>query len=75
MRGYPICVNCLHFIEGKTNYPYDSLPNNSTNGKCKKFGEINVVTGEIDYDFAKYCRKDETKCGKIGTKYTEKPKH
>jgi hypothetical protein len=70
--GLPICVNCIHFIEFKNNYPYDSLPDDSIDGRCKKFGEINSITGIIEYDFAIHCRTDEKKCGKNGSEYKEK---
>ena len=37
----PCCVNCIHFIESKNNYPYDTIPDNNS-GKCKLFGVKNV---------------------------------
>ena len=33
------------------------------NSECKKFGDINFVTGKISHTSAKYIRSDETKCG------------
>jgi len=71
---YPVCVNCIHFIEHKNNYPYDPPPDSREYGKCKLFGEINMITGVIDYDFAKFCRYDSKKCGNNGVKFEEKPK-
>jgi len=68
----PICSNCLHFIEHKNNYPYDPLPNDRLYGKCIKFGEVNFVTGTIDYDSARVCRDDNNKCGKNGSEYKDK---
>ena len=68
----PVCVNCRYFIEHTNNYPYDALPNDLLYGKCKKFGEINCVTGVLKYDFAKNCRTDNDKCGKIGIEYMSK---
>lgn len=70
----PICSNCIHFLEDKNNYPYDGIPNDYSYGKCKQFGEINVVTGEINYDFVKICRQDITKCGLNGALYENKKK-
>jgi hypothetical protein len=32
------------------------------------FGETNLITGEIEYDYASMCRHDNTKCG-IDGKY------
>jgi hypothetical protein len=71
---YPLCLNCLYFIEHENNYPYDPLPNNKQYGRCKKFGEIDLVTGLVEYDIAKNCRNDIKKCGKSGLEYKEKPK-
>ncbi len=73
-KELPICINCIHFMEHKNNYPYDSLPNDKLYGKCNKFGEVNFITGSIDYDFAKDCRKDNSKCGKNGSEYNSKIK-
>jgi len=68
---YPACKNCVHFIEHTNNYPYDPVPDNNY-GKCKKFGEMNLVTGGIEYDFAKLCRQNDKKCGSEGAGYEEK---
>ena len=71
-KNLPVCIDCLHFIEDTNNYPYDPLPSNKIYGKCKKFGEINFITGLIEYDFAKICRDDINKCGKNGLEYQAK---
>ena len=68
----PICSSCLHFIEHTNNYPYDSIPSNEQYGKCKKFGEVNLVTGVIEYDFANNCRLNNTKCGMFASEYIHK---
>ena len=68
----PICSTCLHFIKHVNNYPYDPISDDKQYGRCKKFGEINLITGEIDYDFAKNSRSDNNKCGNFGSEYTEK---
>jgi hypothetical protein len=73
-KELPICLKCLHFIEHTNNYPYDSMPNDTKFGKCKKFGEIDFITGLIEYDFAKDCRNDKNKCGKIASEYMDKIK-
>jgi len=70
--NFPICINCLHFIEHTNNYPYDSVPNNQDFGKCKKFGKINLINGIIEYEFAQICRNDKKKCGITGIEYEEK---
>jgi len=71
--GLPICSNCIHFIEYKNNYPYDPVPDSSFS-KCKKFGIMDLVTGEITYKYANLCRESETKCGIKGIFYEENKK-
>jgi hypothetical protein len=41
-------------------------------GKCKKFGEVNMITGAIDYDLATQCRLNSSHCGILGSEYTKK---
>lgn len=50
------CSNCLFFIT-----PTD--PANLYYGKCKRFGEKNIITGEVENLYALACRKDRTLCG------------
>ena len=71
-RALPICSNCLHFIEHTNNYPYDPIPSDKQYGRCKKFGQINMITGEIEYDLARNTRLDDNKCGQLGSEYTVK---
>jgi len=68
----PICSNCVHFIEHTNKYPYDPFPSDSLYGKCKKFGEVNIVSGIVAYDFASLCRDNNNKCGKYGSQYIPK---
>jgi hypothetical protein len=44
----PVCVNCLYFIPHKNNYPYDALPDDSLYGKCRKFFDVDLVTGKLN---------------------------
>jgi len=44
-----ICDNCKFFI-----------PNRN---ECRKFGEINIITGKYSYESAISVRNDEDKCG------------
>jgi len=71
-KELPICSKCLYFIEHTNNYPYDPIPSDKQYGICKKFGEINIITGEIEYDLARNSRLDNTKCGYFGSEYIEK---
>jgi len=71
----PICSNCAHFIPHQTNYPYEDIPDDKKYGKCSKFGEVDYITGGIEYDFAKDCRNTADKCGLSGSEYKEKSKN
>ena len=61
----PNCINCKHYITES----YNDFT--SRNNKCCIFGERDIHTGDIRYDFVSECRKDEEKCGINGT-YFEK---
>lgn len=45
----PICENCKFFV-----------PNNN---ECRKFGDMDIITGEYSYEPAIRIRNDEDKCG------------
>jgi hypothetical protein len=38
------------------------------------FGEIDLITGTIKYDFARSCRENSKKCGTNASCYEEKSK-
>lgn len=56
-NNIPACRNCKFFTPINYNQ-FDSDMN-----RCAKFGEKNIITGEIDYEFVSSCRKNEEKCG------------
>lgn len=69
----PICLNCSHFIR-PTELQKEYRDNYELYGRCKKFGKMSLITGEIEYDNARNCRLDDETCGNIGTEYTEETK-
>lgn len=69
-----LCINCVNFIEDKTNYPYEQLPNDSLYGKCKLFGKQDLVTGEIAHTYASTCRQDNKRCDVSGKYFEQKLK-
>ena len=73
-KELPVCNTCANFIEHTNIYPYDSIPSDKLYGRCKKFGEIDLITGLIEHDYAKHCRNDMNKCGKNGSEYKNKMK-
>ena len=64
--NHPACINCVHFVSDHSN--------NHVFAKCKLFGDMDVVTGSITYDYVKLCRDNDAKCGVNGTFYEEKTK-
>jgi hypothetical protein len=65
-----LCVDCKYFVGADFIWP-DERPDHSKFGKCKLFGKINLVTGDIKYEYANLVREDDKMCGKIG-KFFEK---
>jgi hypothetical protein len=62
----PSCKKCIHYKPAPYNFDFTSTYN-----RCEKFGEKNIMTDKIDYDFANLCRGDELKCGKEGKYFEE----
>jgi hypothetical protein len=62
----PSCKKCIHFIPAPYNFDFTTNYN-----RCAKFGEKDIITDKINYDFAELCRPDETKCGKEGKYFEE----
>lgn len=73
--NYPACFNCAHFIKYQQLDPLiPSTPYNDQEfGLCKNFGEMNLVSGKVKYDYASFCRDDDKKCGEKGALYEEVP--
>ena len=61
------CRNCIHYMPNSNNF-------DSELSKCEIFGTKNIITNEINYDFADSCRNSEEKCGKEA-KYFEEEKN
>jgi hypothetical protein len=49
LQNKKICTDCKFFILDKNT--------------CKKFGDVNIITGDHDYEEAIKVRNDEEKCG------------
>jgi hypothetical protein len=58
---YPTCKTYVYFL------PYYQHPEKYYKlGKCKLFGNKNIVTGEIIYEYAAICRMNITPCNMTG---------
>ena len=63
----PSCVDCVHFVEEKK---FNNPINMNQYGKCSIFGQKDVVTGQIQYEYALTCRNNQ--CGVNGTFFEAK---
>ena len=68
-----VCINCKHFIKHWPDYP-DEPQDNSNYGKCGLFGNLDLITGEATYDYARHVREDSSRCGTSG-KFFESKQH
>ena len=59
---YPTCQNC-------NNYRPNLLSHSLL--KCSQFGNKNVITGDITYDYADLSRMNSEKCGLEGKYFNE----
>jgi len=66
----PICKNCIYFNPTK----YDNYETPSPYSECKKFGDKNIISGEISYKSVQNCREQDYLCGEEG-KYFEMDKN
>jgi hypothetical protein len=60
---YPLCKDC-RFYKKDEMHPQFS--------KCMFFGERDLVTGDIIYEFSKLVRMDDLKCGEKGDYFEDK---
>jgi len=62
----PACKNCIYYKPRMLDTDFTSTFN-----ICEKFGNKNIITDKITYDYADLCRRQDDKCGQEG-KYFEK---
>jgi hypothetical protein len=66
----PICALCVNFVASKSeryeDYGYEKV------GKCGLFGNKDLVSGKIVYDYAIHCRTDKKKCSDNGVHFIKK---
>jgi len=62
----PSCKKCIHYKPAPYNFDFTSSYN-----RCEKFGEKDIITDKIKYDFAELCRSNESQCGKEGKYFEE----
>jgi len=59
----PSCKTCIHYK------PYSYKGDYSSLSRCNKFGEKDIISDELKYDYTYSCRNDESKCGHLGKFY------
>jgi hypothetical protein len=68
---YKLCKDCKHFLPTFIGDKYDV---GDYFGKCNLYGKINLVTGEIDNEYASNVRIFDTMCGINATHFENKNK-
>lgn len=63
--AYPTCVSCKYYFGSSSKGKSAELLS-----KCTKFGEKNVITGNVVYASATLCRNDSNFCGVKGNYFT-----
>jgi len=66
-NNLPSCCNCIHFKPQYYNDFDESL------NRCTKFGEKDIITNKIKYDFVDSTRNNEDKCGLEGKYFEQEP--
>jgi len=69
IKKSPSCRDCIHYIPSTDSYEFDS-----SLSRCQQFGQRDVITDKITYDYVDTVRYDESKCGQNG-KYFELEKN
>mgnify|MGYP006073644317 CR=1 FL=1 len=54
----PSCRNCVYYKPSRLSTDFTASYN-----KCNKFGEKDIMTNKISFDYANLCRNNEKKCG------------
>ena len=60
------CRNCIHYKPSLYNNDFTSPL-----AQCEKFGNKNIITDKITYNYADLCRENEELCGRNGKYFTE----
>jgi hypothetical protein len=60
----PICKKCKYFF-------MNDKSSNIDLGRCSKFGIKDLISGEIQYEYASLSRISNTRCGKKGKYFEE----
>ena len=62
-NGMPECRNCKHFM------PHDSEAHKYNLATCLLYGEKNVISGKIRFEYAEHVRNREKQCSKLGVNF------
>lgn len=67
---HKLCIQCKHFMKDWS--PYGEDLDHANYGKCKLFGELNLITGDNKYEYAKFVRNNQSQCGISGTLFEKR---
>ena len=66
-----LCVNCVYFTKYKPKKLCEFSNDTIQLSKCTKFGVKNIVSGEIEYEYASVIRNSNRLCGKLAKNFIQ----
>ena len=67
-KNYKLCKDCKFFLPTMYGGKFDI---GRHMGRCSLYGKINLVTGEIEHEYASIVRSMDSMCGINGTHFEE----
>lgn len=61
--GLPECRNCKHFA------PHNSEEHKYSLATCLLYGQKNIISGKITFEFASHVRNRDSQCSREGINY------
>ena len=65
---YPVCKNCKYFLPNKN---LNDKKSQVIYGRCSNFMEKDIVSGDVEYNYASVCRSSDRLCGQYGKYFEE----
>jgi len=72
---YPPCITCKYFSLYVPRELHNDPKKNIHMSKCKKFGYMDIITGDIKYEAVSISRFDKNMCRVEGIYHIEKENH
>ena len=66
-----LCIDCVYFTKHKSKKLCEFSNDTNQLSKCTKFGVKNLVSGEIEYEYANVIRNSNRLCGKLAKHFIQ----